>query len=150
MSWDPGLPGVVTLPDGVLVRGWGRGQPPPAGPPPEFALHLGRRLRGETDPAWPVEWLEWPDFRLPKDDAAAVAAIRRLHATAAEGRRVHVGCRGGNGRTGTVIACLAVLAGVPAADAVAWTRREYRPHAVETRGQKRWVEWFGAQLPPAG
>ena len=53
-------------------------------------------------------------------------------------------CGGGNGRTGTVIACLAVLAGHPPADAVAWTRRSYRPRAVETRAQRRWVLWFAA------
>jgi protein-tyrosine phosphatase len=60
---------------------------------------------------------------------------------------VEVACDGGTGRTGTVIACLAVRAGHPAADAVAWTRRTYRPRAVETPGQKRWVAWFAEQLP---
>jgi protein-tyrosine phosphatase len=147
MSWDPSSPGVVALPDGVLVRGRGRRRRPlPEGPLPEFSLFLGKRLRGETDPAWDVEWLAWPDFRLPGDHEAAAAAIVRLHAVAAGGRRAEVACGGGNGRTGTVVACLAVLAGVPAPEAVAWTRREYRRHAVETRGQKRWVEWFGAHV----
>jgi protein-tyrosine phosphatase len=51
-------------------------------------------------------------------------------------------CGGGNGRTGTAIACMAVLAGHPAGDAVAWTRANYRPRAVETPGQRRWVLWF--------
>jgi hypothetical protein len=41
-----------------------------------------------------------------------------------------------------VIACMAVLAGHPAGDAVAWTRTHYRPRAVETRGQRRWIAWF--------
>jgi protein-tyrosine phosphatase len=153
MAWDPAQPDVVTLPDGVVVRGRGRRKPLPEGPPPELSLFLGRRLRGEADPAWPVEWVDWPDFRVPRDADAAAAAIVRLHAAAAAGRRVEVACGGGNGRTGTVIACLAVLAGVPAAEAVAWTRREYRRHAVETPGQKRWVEWFAAhvpELPPDG
>jgi hypothetical protein len=49
---------------------------------------------------------------------------------------------GGTGRTGTVIACMAILAGHPAADAVAWTRRHYRPRAVETPSQRRWIGWF--------
>jgi len=31
---------------------------------------------------------------------------------------------------------------VPAADALAWTRAHYRPRAVETAGQRRWIGWF--------
>jgi protein-tyrosine phosphatase len=60
---------------------------------------------------------------------------------------VEVACGGGTGRTGTVLACMAVLAGHPADDAVAWTRRHYRRHAVETPGQRRWVRWFAAERP---
>ena len=64
------------------------------------------------------------------------------------GERVEVACGGGVGRTGTVIACLAVLAGHPAADAVGWTRRNYRPRAVETPGQRRWIAWFAEHGRP--
>ena len=53
-----------------------------------------------------------------------------------------VGCLGGSGRTGTVLACMAVLAGVPPAQAVAWVRASYRPEAVETADQEAWVQWF--------
>ena len=42
----------------------------------------------------------------------------------------------------TVLACMAVLAGVPATDSVAWVRAAYRPGAVETAEQEAWVEWF--------
>jgi len=34
---------------------------------------------------------------------------------------------------------LAVLSGVPSADAVAWVRDHYHPRAVETPWQRRWV-----------
>ena len=67
-----------------------------------------------------------------------MAAFQR----AASRERVEVACGGGVGRTGTVIACMAVLAGHPAADAVAWTRHNYRERAVETPGQRRWIAWF--------
>ena len=147
MTWDPALPGVVELPDGVRVRGRGRRAPMPAGPTPEFGLYLGRRRSETWQPDWPAEWLDWPDFRLPRDQAAAAAAIVRAHAVAGEGRRVEVACGGGVGRTGTVIACLAVVAGVPAGEAVAWTRREYQRRAVETPFQKRWVAWFAEHRP---
>lgn len=134
---------LVTLPDGAVVRGRGRRQPLPPGEPPTFGLCLGHD-RGDFRPGWPLEWVDWPDLRLPRDPAAAAAAIRRVHARALAGERVEVTCGGGTGRTGTVIACLAVLAGVPAAEAVAWTRIHYRRGAVETPWQRSWV----ARFPP--
>jgi hypothetical protein len=39
---------------------------------------------------------------------------------------------------------MAVLAGVPAADAVAWVRANYDARAVETEEQEKFVIWFGA------
>jgi protein-tyrosine phosphatase len=60
--------------------------------------------------------------------------------------RVEVACGGGRGRTGTALACLAVLDGVPAADAVAFVRRAYDPRAVETPWQRRFVERFTAKI----
>jgi protein-tyrosine phosphatase len=65
-----------------------------------------------------------------------------LHDQAQAGRPVEVACGGGVGRTGTVIACLAVLAGLPSADAIAWTRANYHRRAVETPWQRRWVTRF--------
>ncbi len=56
--------------------------------------------------------------------------------------RVEFACSGGRGRTGTALACLAVLDGAPAAEAVAYVRRTYDPHAVETPWQKRFVRRF--------
>jgi hypothetical protein len=41
-----------------------------------------------------------------------------------------------------VLACFAVLSGVPPAEAVAWVRAHYVPTAVETPAQERWVAWF--------
>ncbi|WP_300012518.1 protein-tyrosine phosphatase family protein [Pseudonocardia sp.] len=132
----------MDLPDGGAVYGRGRRALP--APTPEFGLYLAHPgLR----PRWPSESIDWPDFRTPREPAAAAAAIRRAYALAAEGRVVEVACGGGTGRTGTVIACMAVLAGHPADDAVAWTRRHYRRRAVETRSQCRWVAWFAATTP---
>ncbi|TYP87636.1 hypothetical protein BD833_106227 [Blastococcus xanthinilyticus] len=56
---------------------------------------------------------------------------------------MEVACPGGTGRTGTALACLAVLDGVPGDEAVAFVRRHYRRRAVETRGQRRSVAGFG-------
>lgn len=137
------LRGAILLPDGVAVRGRGRREPLPDGPLPELGLFLGDPGRHGL-PDWPVERVDWPDFRVPRDTAAAVASIRAAHAAAREGRRVEITCGGGTGRTGTAIACMAVLAGHPAGDAVGWTRAHYRRRAVETPFQRRWVLRFAS------
>jgi protein-tyrosine phosphatase len=114
--------------------------PAPGGPLPEFGLYLGSgKLRAQHTFDWPHEWIEWPDFLLPRDSRRAVEQIRDLHQRALDGQRVEVACGGGIGRTGTVIASLAVLAGVPAADAVGWARANYHRRAVETPWQRRWI-----------
>lgn len=52
--------------------------------------------------------------------------------------------RRGHGRTGTPLACLAVLDGVPAAEAVTYVRARYDHRAVETPWQRRYVARFEA------
>ena len=147
------LVGAISLPDGTVLRGRGRREPFPSGPPPTYGLYLGRppdsalhRLpwRGGSAwrPDWPADWIDWPDFRTPRDSEAAAGLIRHAYLLARSPQRVEVACVGGTGRTGTVIACMAILAGHPADDAVNWTRRHYRPRAVETPGQRRWISWF--------
>jgi protein-tyrosine phosphatase len=138
-GWDPEAPGVLVLPSGRLVRGRGLRAPLPEGAAPEFGLYL---LGHEPPPTpWPQVWLRWPDFRLPSDPAAARDALLDVWARAAA-QRVEVACGGGRGRTGTALACLAVLDGVPAADAVDYVRRHYDRRAVETPWQRRYVARF--------
>ncbi|MCT2587347.1 protein tyrosine phosphatase [Actinophytocola sp. S1-96] len=131
---------MIHLPDGCRVRGRALRSPAPADPP-DRALYLGRSHR-DYRPDWPHEWLDWPDFRLPSDPPAAIRAVQLLHTHARSGEQVEVACGGGIGRTGTVIACLAVLSGVDPREAVAWTRRHYHRRAVETPWQRRWVTRF--------
>ncbi|GAB4064191.1 protein-tyrosine phosphatase family protein [Angustibacter speluncae] len=118
---------------------------------PQLGLALGTaRDRARWVPGWPVTWVDWPDFGTPRDDDAATAAVVDAHRAAAAGALVEVTCTGGTGRTGTVLACMAVLAGHPADDAVAWTRRHHRPRAVETPGQRRWVLRFAERVERGG
>ncbi|MFE9907365.1 protein-tyrosine phosphatase family protein [Streptomyces clavifer] len=139
VTWDPAGAGVLRLPSGRLVRGRGLRYPLPAGPAPAFAVYLlGRR---PPPVAWEARWLRWPDFRLPADRAQARTLLRKVWDRAATDR-VEVACGGGRGRTGTALACLAVLDGVPAGEAVAHVRRHYHPRAVETPWQRRYVERF--------
>jgi len=139
MTWDPTGPGILALPSGRLVRGRGLRRPLPPGPAPEFGVYL---LGAEPAPvAWESRWLRWPDFRLPADRAQAVRLLREAWERAAD-ERVEVACGGGKGRTGTALACLAVLDGVPPSEAVAYVRAGYHRGAVETPWQRRYARTF--------
>ncbi len=88
-----------------------------------------------------VSLLRWPDFRLPSDRTAAREAVIEIWERAAE-ERVEVACEGGRGRTGTALACLAALDGVPPGEAVAYVRQHYDRRAVETP----WQRWYVARF----
>ena len=140
MRWDPATTaGLLRLPSGRLVRGRGLGEPPPSGAAPQYAIYL----LDEPPPAtpWTARWVPWPDFALPPDPAAARDALQEAwHRAKVE--RVEVACWGGHGRTGTALACLAVLDGLPADHAVAYVRQHYRAAAVETPEQEDYVLRF--------
>ncbi|MEV7195945.1 protein-tyrosine phosphatase family protein [Streptomyces sp. NPDC093510] len=138
VTWQP-APGVLRLPSGRLVRGRGLRHPLPDGDVPDFGVYLlGKR---PPEVPWEARWLRWPDFRLPADRELARTVLREVWERAA-GERVEVACGGGRGRTGTALACVAVLDGVPAAEAVAYVRTHYDRHAVETPWQRRYVRHF--------
>jgi len=149
-AWDPGAAGVLRLPSGRLVRGRALRRPAPARPAPQFALYL---LAREPPPApWETCWVRWPDFRLPSDPAAAAGALHEAWERAAA-ERIEIACAGGLGRTGTALACLVVLDGLPGRQAIAYVRRHYDPRSVETPGQRRFVVDFGetrSGLPDGG
>jgi protein-tyrosine phosphatase len=137
--WDPAMPGVLRLPSGRLVRGRGLRRPFPDGPTPDFALYLLDKEPPATE--WDARWLRWPDFHLPSDPADARDALREVWDRAGL-QRVEVACGGGFGRTGTALACLAVLDAVPNREAVAYVREHYSARAVETPWQRRFVARF--------
>lgn len=138
-AWDPSAAGVLRLPSGRLIRGRGLSRPLPAGPEPDFALYL---LGRQPPPVpWEARWVRWPDFGLPADKTAAARALREAWELAGT-RRVEIACAGGHGRTGTALACLAVLDGLPGPEAIGYVRRHYAPRAVETPWQRRSVTRF--------
>ena len=71
-------------------------------------------------------------FGLPESSQQAVDQICAAFTGSKAGQHVEVGCKEGLGRTGTVLACMAVLAGVPPEKAVSWVREHYHRHAVKT------------------
>lgn len=107
---------------------------------PDFGLYLDERWA----PPWPHEHLDWPDFGVPEDLGALRRALTDLLDRGRTCERVEVGCLGGHGRTGTALACLAVLTGTPANEALAWVRANYCYKAVETDVQEQLVATFSS------
>ncbi len=126
------------FPDGTLVRASSIFERDEHASGRDFGLYMDPRW----NPSWPAEVIDWPDFGVPTDGARAATQIREAFSRAKRGQGVEVGCMGGIGRTGTVLACMAVLAGVRSEDAVAWVRKNYRPGAIETTDQENWIDWF--------
>jgi Protein-tyrosine phosphatase len=132
----------VVFPDGtrVLASGWFERKDPALFP--DFGVYC--------DPMWTPAWssvmLEWPDFGVPRSSSIADATIKDAFARAQAGERIEVACVGGHGRTGTVLACMAILAGVPISEAVPWLRSVYCPRAVQEPSQQYWIERFADRI----
>jgi protein-tyrosine phosphatase len=138
--WATGEPGVLWLPSGRGIRGRSLRQQANPTVVADFTVAISGKPTA-VDHAY--TWLQWPDFRLPSDGDNARRVLEDVWQRS-EFERVEVACGGGRGRTGTALACIAVLDGVPAEDAVRFVRANYHRHAVETPWQKRFVERFGA------
>ena len=107
---------------------------------PTYGLYFDDRW----EPPWPYEVVKWPDYGLPANLARFRRSLRALSARASSDGSVEIGCLGGHGRTGTALACLVVIAGVPPANAVSWVRKHYCNQAVETTEQEQFVSAFRA------
>ncbi|HKZ04189.1 MAG TPA: protein-tyrosine phosphatase family protein [Methylomirabilota bacterium] len=83
------------------------------------------------------------DMSVPPNAADFATFLEEIRTRLAAGEGVYLHCLAGVGRTGLALACLLVLAGEPAAAAVAAVRGYYRPEAVETEAQREFVEAFG-------
>jgi hypothetical protein len=104
---------------------------------PTFGLYLDQRWA----PPWDHAHLRWVDFGVP-DATELRVALEDVLDRSRRGEHVEVGCLGGHGRTGTALACLAVLTGTPPGEAVAWVRAAYCEKAVETDEQRAFVAAF--------
>ena len=89
------------------------------------------------------------DMQVPKDRVEFRKMIEWLKGQILMGRKVHVGCMGGHGRTGIVLAALVkVLTGE--SDAITYVRKNYCHKAVETSEQANFLKVEYGITPVAG
>ena len=138
--WDGSESGVVEFPSGARVRGHPLRNFKEMEIFPDLAVVMSGsppRLDIPSD----VRWIQWLDFWLPVHKDEAWSVLREAHSKALFSR-VDVSCSGGVGRTGTALACIAVLDGIPSSDAVQFVRDRFNRRAVETAWQRRYVRRF--------
>lgn len=78
-----------------------------------------------------------PDFQAPKPDQAE-SFVNFVRECRDNELQVAVHCRGGYGRTGTMIACYLISQGNSADEAIDLVRRR-RPGSIETAGQEHFL-----------
>ena len=136
-TWTAGATGVLVYPSGRGVRGRALRDPSVVD-----VADLTLVLSGRAPPPDPTRrWVRWRDFGVPRDpDDACEALIEAWRRAPYE--RVEIACAGGRGRTGTALACLAVLDGLAPDAAIRFVRERYHRRAAETPGQRRFVQAF--------
>jgi len=95
---------------------------------------------GFSTPTRPkVAYVGWPDFGI-----ISVETLYKVAVWTAEqielGANVEVGCYGGHGRTGTLVAAIDMLSGKSAKDAIADVRRLYCSKSIETIRQEHLLD----------
>jgi hypothetical protein len=128
----------VSFPDGTKVYASSEHERDISEEAPDFGLYL--------TPMWNAAsmayYIDWEDFHLPVRWDVAANTIIDTYKKAQSGLWVEVGCMGGHGRTGTALAAMAILSGIPAKESVDWVRKNYCERAVESDTQEWWLEWF--------
>ena len=88
------------------------------------------------------------NMRVPNRPDLFTMLIDYIIAALKDGATVHVGCIGGHGRTGLVLAAVVARLGITS-DAIGYVREHYCKRAVENRQQEGFLAThFGCDLPP--
>lgn len=110
----------------------------------------GGKYPWSNEAGGPVEFLfSISDMRAPKDPAEFRKMIEWLAEQLLAGKKVHLGCIGGHGRTGMVLAALRKHM-ADDADAITHVRQHYCKKVVETSEQTAWLEKHWGIKPVAG
>lgn len=130
----------VELPDGTVVHCTAHYNAASITHHPTFGLYADAMWARTAE--WRNEIINWPDFGLPTNKDIALDQIEDAFNRARDGVDVDLGCIGAHGRTGTILACMVLLADpeIEPAKACAWVWENYCKEAIENKSQ----EWFVA------
>jgi hypothetical protein len=78
------------------------------------------------------------DMHVPSDTPEAMKMVTWICNQLQLGQKVHLGCIGGHGRTGTILAAV-VAEFMGEKDAITYVRKNYCPKAVESTEQIKWL-----------
>lgn len=132
----------LKFPDGVSVFASSRFNRDADEDAPDFGIYLD----GLWYASCPAYFIDWPDYGLPTRWEVSARCIIDAYKKASDGLWVEVGCIGGHGRTGTVLACMGILSGMSAAEAIEYVHMFYCTQAIESDEQEWYVEWFNAYV----
>lgn len=147
----------LVLPNGNVIYGSSES----ATDNPEFKADFGVYLDKSWTPVTLALYIPWADMGLPglKYDYMdqAVDLIIRM---SSKGQNVEIGCIGGHGRTGTLMALVVMRSGLDlegsssevAKRAIDYVRENYCSHAIESLTQEWYIEafycvWQGLEVP---
>ncbi len=135
----------LPLKDGMEIYGGSCSSPIVTDADVYVGLDSGMKLTSRSWPWTPGTEIYYPiqDMTAPSDPASFKKLVDFICEQLKAGLKVHVGCIGGHGRTGTLLAAVvAVLMGEK--DAIQYVRKHYCSKAVETGSQVKFlVEHFG-------
>lgn len=107
-------------------------------PTPDFGLYADYKWR----PTWRNELINWPDFGVPKEPFIAIQQIHDAFYRSFN-ESVEIGCIGGHGRTGTILACMvSEHLDVSSDRAIDIVRDKYCHHAIESSSQEDFIEFY--------
>lgn len=110
----------------------------------ETRPQIGCYMASGWSPEWVSYYLNWTDHGVPKvPDADVLWLIDTLLSMARAGTVVEIGCIGGHGRTGSLLAIMALKAGITDAKAAMdFVWKDYCKEAIESTKQ----EWYIAKM----
>ena len=140
-----------------------RGTAKDTDPKPDFGVYLstmGWGMRIMVSPDFPSKelhlvlpyprlTLDWVDMMAAPRGASTEHVIRWAVEKIVEGKLLDIGCFGGHGRTGTLLAVLMVeVEKLTPAEAIDAVRERYCKECIESLAQARFIyEWAGERMP---
>lgn len=134
----------VSLPDGTKIWCSSQHKRKDEDARPDFGCYMA----GGWEPDWLAYWLNWTDHGTPNMSMDTVLLIvDDLLAKARDGKIVEIGCIGGHGRTGSLLALMLLRSGIDDPEvARKYVWENYCDEAIEGKKQIWYIDAFSQWL----